>query len=102
MLEINLKVENIDYNSLVDKLLPLIAENYRDDGSVLGMVLNKTKGMQSSMAKAALSVMPQEKKDELAASLLMKYRSEIIDLLARTARENGVSMDIRDLSIDKE
>ena len=61
MIELKILVDDIDYNSLTELLVPLLAEKLEKDGKggILGGVLSGNRGMAVSMARTLLNTMPQ-------------------------------------------
>ena len=58
MIELKILVDDIDYNSLTELLVPLLAEKLEKDGKggILGGVLSGNRGMAVSMARTLLDV----------------------------------------------
>ena len=90
MLELKILIDDIDYNSVTELLVPLLAEKLEKDGKggILGNVLAGNTNMAVSMARTLLNTMPQEKKDELVVQLVTKNR----DKLLQKARESHVPL----------
>ena len=91
MIELKILVDDIDYNSLTELLVPLLAEKLEKDGKggILGGVLSGNRNMAVSMARTLLNTMPQAKKDEL----LQKGRA--------LAAKNGVRLQLCDVAAKK-
>ena len=68
MIELKILLDEVDYRSLSEVLIPALAESMAKDGGVLGGMLSQNKELAASMARTVLDKMPQEKKDELAAN----------------------------------
>ena len=90
MLELKILIDDIDYNSVTELLVPLLAEKLEKDGKggILGNVLAGNTNMAVSMARTLLNTMSQEKKDELVVQLVTKNR----DKLLQKARESHVPL----------
>ena len=91
MIELKILVDDIDYNSLTELLVPLLAEKLEKEGKggILGGVLSGNRGMAVSMARTLLNTMPQAKKDEL----LQKGRA--------LAAKNGIRLQLCDVAAKK-
>ena len=69
MIELKILLDEVDYRSLSEVLIPALAESMAKDGGVLGGMLSQNKELAASMARTVLDKMPQEKKDELLVQL---------------------------------
>lgn len=74
MLELRILVDNIDYDSIAEYLIPVVAEKLRreDKGGILGSVLAGNPDMAAGMARTLLGAMSQEQKDRLLVQLVTK------------------------------
>ena len=61
MIRIEMTIDELDYDSLLDQYLPVIAEKLRETGNPVGMLLSN--GMPSSMAKSIVAGLPQSAKE---------------------------------------
>lgn len=101
MLELKILIDDIDYNSVTELLVPLLAEKLEKDGKggILGNVLAGNTNMAVSMARTLLNTMPQEKKDELVVQLVTKNRDKLLqkggELAAKTASGSGCAISRR-------
>ena len=103
MLELKLQIKDLDYSALAELLLPKMIEQKakKDESGLMSKLLQKTKGMTTSAAKAALGVLPQDMKDDITASFLMHYREDIVKALYKMAKENNVKVDIGEIEVTK-
>ena len=51
MIELKLLVDEVDYDSLAETLLPLVQDKLRDSGGMLGCVLSGSPEMAAAMAR---------------------------------------------------
>lgn len=74
MLELRILVDDIDYDSIAEYLIPAVAEKLRreEKGGILGNVLAGNPDMAASMARTVLGAMSQEQKDQLLVQLVTK------------------------------
>ena len=100
MIELKLLVDEVDYDSLVETLLPLVQDKLRDSGGVLGGVLSGSPEMAAAMARRALRAMSQEKKDELV-QLVTKNRGILLQKGGELAEKNGIKLHLYDVSARK-
>ena len=78
MIELKILLDEVDYRSLSEVLIPALAESMAKDGGVLGGMLSQNKELAASMARTVLDKMPQEKKDELLVQLLNRNRDKLL------------------------
>ena len=83
MIEIKMKVDEVDYERALETLLPLLAEHFssKTDNALISGILSKTKGLPVAAVKAMLKTFPQETKDELAVFCLNYYGENISHIL---------------------
>lgn len=103
MLELKILIDDIDYNSVTELLVPLLAEKLEKDGKggILGNVLAGNTNMAVSMARTLLNTMPQEKKDELVVHLVTKNRDKLLQKGGELAAKNGVRLRLCDIAAKK-
>lgn len=101
MIEIKILVKDVDYSNIVDKALPIALEQLskKKESSILLDTLTKFKGFSGIMLKAALSVLPQELKDEIAVHYLSSYKNDIIGFTNKMAAEKGFKIEIENVEI---
>jgi len=68
MLELRILVDDIDYDSIAEYLIPAVAEKLRreEKGGILGNVLAGNPDVAASVARTVLGTMSQEQKDPAA------------------------------------
>ena len=98
MLKLELELSAIDYEALIEKVLPLVGDKLENQS--VGRLLGS--GASSTMARAALSVMPQEKKNRMAAGLVNDNADRIAAAMENLAAKNGVSCRIRRVHAEAE
>ena len=103
MIELKILLDEVDYRSLSEVLIPALAESesMAKDGGVLGGMLSQNKELAASMARTVLDKMPQEKKDELLVQLLNRNRDKLLEKGRTLAAENGVRLQLCDVSARK-
>ena len=103
MIELKILVDDIDYNSLTELLVPLLVEKLEKDGKggILGGVLSGNRNMAVSMARTLLNTMPQAKKDELVVQLINKNRDKLLQKGRALAEKNGVRLQLCDVAAKK-
>ena len=81
MLELRILVDDIDYDSIAEYLIPAVAEKLRreEKGGILGGVLAGNPDVAASVARTVLGTMSQEQKDQLLVQLVTKNREKLLD-----------------------
>lgn len=104
MIDIKISVSHVDYEAALDTLLPVLLEHLSksSQNTLISSILQKTKGLSSIAAKAALKALPQETKDELAVVCLNYYREDIQRLLTEMSKQKGIAMEIERIHIAAE
>ncbi len=103
MIEVTILVDNLDYESIADYLVPALAEKMQKEGKggILGNVFANNADMATSMARTILDKMPQDKKDELVVQLLNKNRDKLLKKATSIAAKKNVGVQICDVSARK-
>ena len=103
MIELKILIDEIDYDSVADFLVPLLVEKLKkeDKTGLFGSMLSGNSVMTSNMARGLLEKMPQEKKDELVVQLLTKNRDKLLETGRTAAAKNGIRLQICDVSARK-
>ena len=91
MIELKILIDEIDYDSVADFLVPLLVEKRKkeDRTGLFGSVLSGNSAMASNMARGLLEKLPQEKKDELVVQLLTKNRDKLLETAALPPRKTA-------------
>ena len=103
MIELKILIDEIDYDSVADFLVPLLVEKLKkeDRTGLFGSVFSGNSAMASNMARGLLEKLPQEKKDELVVQLLPKNRDKLLETGRTAAAKNGIRLQICDVSAKK-
>lgn len=100
MIEVKILVDIIDYDSIVDLLMPVVGEKLQAKGGLAGKIGSKTEKL-AQKAHKLLSKMSQEKKDQTIVNLAAKKRAVIIEKVSTLAEKKGVHVQIYDISVQK-
>ena len=100
MIELKILVDNINYDSLADVLVPILAEKMKDGdkGGILGSILADHPEAASSMARTLLKTMSQEKKNELLVQLVGKNRDTLLKKGRGLLSRRGVELELCDVA----
>ena len=92
MIQLQLNLTDLDYDSLLDQYLPLIADKLRESGNPVGMLLSN--GMPASMAKGIVHGLPQGVKESLTADLVNSHAAQVTKLLQDAAAKKGIALSL--------
>ena len=98
-MEIRLKVEDIDYASLIEKLLPLVANKLQEEDGVVEKLLYGLTKVPSYLIKATVNAFPQETKDDMIAYLVNKNSENIEEILMDSLKQKVITMKISSMKI---
>lgn len=100
MIEVKIKISEVDYGAAIDVLMPVLLDKLSDSSSpIVKILVGKLKGMSGPAAKAALDMLPQETKDELAAACLNHYSEEISKLMVSVAQQKGIKVQVEGVEV---
>ena len=97
MLELRILVDDIDYDSIAEYLIPAVEEK----GGILGNVLAGNPDMAASVARTVLGTMSQEQKDQLLVQLVTKNREKLLDKGNQAVRSRGIGVQLCDVAVRK-
>ena len=99
-MELKLKVNRINYGNLAEKFLPMLSDKLAKEEGAIPRLLSKLAALSPGMAKGMLNVLPDETKDEMVVYLINKNKQQILSGFARYMKEQGIDIEIGDLSIE--
>ena len=99
-MEIRIKVDNINYESIVKVLMPLLNNNKEASEN---KIASKFMGMfgKGTLATKMLSLIPQESKDNMVMHFVNDQKEFIISTIKKKLGELGIEVDIDDIEITK-
>lgn len=98
MMEVRIKIDAVDYAAAVDALMPLLLDKVSSGTNPLRF-LGRIKGLSATAAKAALDVLPQGTKDELAAACLNRYSEEISQAATNLAKQKNLNVNVQSVEV---
>ena len=100
MIEVKLLVDCIDYDSVVDLLMPVVGDKLQAKGGIVGKIGGKKEKL-TKMAHKLLGKVSQEKKDQTIVDLATKKQAMIIEKVSAGAAKKGIGVQICDISVRK-
>ena len=98
MIEIKIKIDEVDYDSAVGTLIPMLLKKQSSKNPIFNL-LKKIEGLPVNAVKAALSVIPKKTRDELAVTCLNYYSEDIARELAKIVGKNGIRLTVQDVQV---
>lgn len=100
MIEIKIKLDDIDYSGIAELAMPVVKEKLGERGGFLGGLIGNhvPESALSGALNGFLSFLSPEQRDEVALSLINKYEDKIVGILQKTASDHGVSLKVKGLS----
>ena len=92
MIKLELYVEELDYESLVETLMPLVGEKMKGSGNPIGNLLSA--GMPISMVQGVIGSLPKAKKDKMAADFINSRADDVCRKLENTAKKHGIDLEL--------
>jgi hypothetical protein len=104
MVEIKLKISDIDYGAAIDTFLPVILQHMaeKEDAGFFTKMIGKNNAIAGAVVKAGLAAMPQNKKDEIAVAIIEKYQDKIIEAILENAKNKGITFQLKEMNIAAE
>ncbi len=96
MIKLELELSDLDFNALIDAYWPQIADQLKKAGHPISAML--ANGMPLSVAKGMLRALSQEKKEQLAVSLLNNNQKKLISAIENAGAQKGISLHINRLT----
>lgn len=96
MIKLELEFSDLDFNALIDAYWPQIVDQLKKAGHPIGAML--ANGMPIGIAKGMLRALSQEKKEQLAVSLLNNNQKKLISAIESAGTQKGITLHINSLS----
>ncbi len=100
MIEVKILVDCIDYDSVVDLLMPVVGDKLQAKGGIVGKIGGKEEKL-TKLTHKLLGKVSQEKKDQTIVDLATKKKAMIMEKAAAVAEKQGVGVQICDIDIRK-
>ena len=101
MIELNLILDNVDYEAIAERFMPQLIEKAESaDLEPWAKLLLLSAGPNAATITRIIGLLPKEKKDELAVAYINKNRDKIVSGLAGMFADKGIKADIFDASAE--
>jgi len=91
MIRLEIDLDEIDYNALLERYYPQLAEELRREGGTFGAMLSN---MGGTLAKGMIASLSRETKDALLCMLLNRNSDMIKTIAEQAAMSKGVSLQV--------
>lgn len=100
MIEIKLAVDNVNYESIVELILPVLCDSIKEkkELSFLNELLANAE-ISKNVITAALNAIPDETKTNMVLSAAECYNDKILEMLKDFVIKKGIKIDIDKVSI---
>lgn len=100
-MKITLNIDNINYESIIDRFIPFLKGRAETDNNVLLKTIVAILNMPGDLPKKTLNALPQEMKDELVIYIINKNKERISVFMQDALANKGFELKISDLEIEK-
>ncbi|MBQ0037078.1 MAG: hypothetical protein KBS74_00210 [Clostridiales bacterium] len=101
MIEVRILVDSVDYDSVAELLVPMVAENLEAKGGLMGKLVGSKKEFAANTARKVLGKMSQDKKNELVVDLINKKRNLLKSKIGEAMANKGIKAKICSISAKK-
>ena len=103
MVKIEVVFKDADYGEIIYKILPNMLAKMKDkeDVSKIIQILGGIANVPGSVAKAALSVLPQDVKDDLLVKVITGYSDDILIKINEVLEKQKLPCEIREIWASK-
>ncbi len=101
MIEMKIQISDTDYGAAIEAFLPVIIEKMseKEEAGFISKMIGKNSSLPASVIKAALSVMPQSTKDEIAVACLDRFKEDISKMILDFAKDKGLNFHLENIQI---
>lgn len=103
MVKLEIVIKDADYGEIIYKILPNVLANMKDkeDVSKIIQILSGMANVPGTIAKAALSVLPQDVKDDLLVKVIDGYSDELREKANEILNKEKLPCEIREIWASK-
>jgi hypothetical protein len=102
VMEIKINIDDIDYDSLAELMMPMLLDHMSSDNEdLMSRLMLLSQGFTASTVRAILSKMSQEKKDELLIRMINRNKPRIMQFITDMASSQGIRMTVNDVEAKK-
>lgn len=95
-MEIKVKVDHVDYDSIIKNALPLLRE--KSDNRIIS-IISGIVNMPGELPLKMIAAIPQETKDELVAYIINLKKDTIIGIITDSLEKKGFPVELGNLEV---
>lgn len=103
MLQMTISISDVDYSAISAKVVPMLLESMKEkDGhSKIVDVLSRFRSLPGKAAAAALNILPQDTKDEIAVHWVSTFDDQILEKLQALLQEKELPLEVTEIATRK-
>lgn len=101
MIELKLKIDDVDYDGIINILYPYLKDIITKEKPELASVLFLNPALTEKAVKGAFSLAPQSTKDRWLCSAVNSHSAEIKQMITSGAENSGISFNIIEMNAEK-
>lgn len=103
MLEFIVKISEVDYREIADRVMPIVIKKMSDkeDSGKLVNILAKYQNLPNKAVNKALAVLPQKIKDEIVINLIEHYEEKMTSSFNKFLAEKELQITFKGISVSK-
>ena len=99
MIELRIRIDDIDYGDLAQQALPAVlkklSESHGDSKAL--QILQGLGGLPSGAVRMMLKALPQSSKDAIALAFIQSYKEELARKINSFAESKDVHLNVKDI-----
>lgn len=99
-MKITLELNEIDYGTLVEQILPLVKNKLAAKEGKGAQILGKLAEASPTLAGSMVDMLPQTIKDEIAVMLVNQNKERIVSAIMEYAQKKGLSFRIDGFEVE--
>lgn len=103
MVKLEIVMKDADYGEIIYKILPGLLANMKEkeDVSKIIQILGSMSNLPGTIAKAALSVLPQDVKDDLVVKVIDGYSEELREKVNELLKKENLPCEVKEIWASK-
>ena len=98
-MKITIDMEELNYDELIDALLPILKKQAEESGNLGLKTLSGILNMPGDIPKKMLGALSQEKKNEILEYLIVHNKEKITEKLEGSLKKAGISTGVKDICV---
>lgn len=99
---LRMKISELEYADAACKALAMLRERVSDNGSAASKLLCTAVQLPDELVYSVFDAVSQEDKNEILVRLVQENKEKLLDIAARTLKQNGIDVAIGDVTVNRE